>query len=557
MRRSTICRKACFGLLCAALLAGGVTGQTHQEPAPPLALPNAVTPETADAVRLLEQATFGPTPQMINRVVSLGQKSYLDEELSARPSYFPSLPVFPDDSSVGCPTGSDPNCFRDNYTMYPLQVAFFLNASNGEDQLRQRVAFALSQILVTSGVRIIQPSSMSPYLNIFVRNAFGNFLQLLTEVTLSPTMGNYLDMANNSRTSPNENYAREILQLFSVGLWKLNADGTLQLDANSNPIPTYDQNTIINFAKVFTGWTYPPKPGATSVWPNPEYYQAPMVAFENRHSTVTKTLLNGAVSPANLTAKKDLVFALNNIFNHPNVGPFICKQLIQRLVTSNPSAGYIGRVVAAFNNNGAGVRGDLKAVVLAILLDSEARCPDPATCAANTDPNYGRLREPVLYVTNLLRTFPTTTDGVLASRTQTMNQDPFNSPTVFNYFRPGYIVPGTTVLGPEFDIENTSATIARANFVNTIVFSRIGTPPAGTAVSWTGMQALSQGDSTGNNLVNELDRLLLHGTMSTNMRTKLLQVITGLAGTTAADHLKRAQWAVYLVAPSSQYQVAR
>ena len=556
MRRSMICRKACFGLLCAALMAGSVPGRTRQDAAP-VGPPNAVTPETADAVRFLEQATFGPTPQLINRVLSVGYKSYLEEEFSARPSYFPSLPVFPDDSSVGCPTGSDPNCFRDNYTVYPLQVAFFLNACNGEDQLRQRVAFALSQILVTSGAKIVQPSSMAPYLDIFVRNAFGNFSQILTEVTLSPTMGNYLDMANNSRTSPNENYAREVLQLFSVGLWKLNPDGTLQLDGNSNPIPTYDQNTIINFAKVFTGWTYAPKPGAASVWPNPEYYQAPMVAFENRHSTVTKTLLNGAVSPANLTAKKDLVFALNNIFNHPNVGPFICKQLIQRLVTSNPSAGYISRVVSAFNNNGAGVRGDLKAVVLAILLDAEARCPDPATCAANTDPNYGRLREPVLYVTNLLRAFPTATDGVLASRTATMNQDPFNSPTVFNYFRPGFIVPGTTVLGPEFDIENTSATIARANFVNTIVFSRIGTPPAGTGVSWSGVQALSQGDATGNALVDELDRLLLHGTMSANMRTKLLQTITALAGTTAADHLKRAQWAVYLVATSSQYQVAR
>jgi len=560
MRRSSFtnyCQRGLLVVLCATLLTGGVAGQVHSDLTPPAAAPSAVSPATADAVRFLEQATFGPTPGLINRVLAAGYDSYLKEEFSARTTYFPDLPVFPSDSSIGCPTGSDPNCFRDNYTMHPLQVAFFLNALTGEDQLRQRVAFALSQILVTSGVRIEQPSSMSPYLNLFVRNAFGNFRQLLYDVTTSPTMGTYLDMVNNSRTAPNENYAREILQLFSVGLYKLNQDGTLQLDGNSNPIPTYDQNTIINFAKIFTGWTYAPKPGATSVWPNPEYYLAPMVAFENRHSTGTKTLLNGVVTPANLAAKKDLVFALDNIFNHPNVGPFICKQLIQRLVTSNPSTGYMSRVVSAFNNNGAGVRGDMKAVILAILLDAEARCDDPATCAASTDPNYGRLREPVLYITNLLRAFPTTSDGVLASRAQTMNQDLFNSPTVFNYFRPGFIIPGTTVLGPEFDIENTSVAITRANFINTMVFSRIGTPPAGTGVSWSGMQALSQSDSTGNALVNELDRLLLHGTMSAAMRTKILQTITALAGATAADHLKRAQWAVYLVATSSQYQVAR
>jgi hypothetical protein len=278
MRRSIIsdyCQRALLVMLCATLLTGGVVGQVHSNLPPPTATPSAVSPATADAVRFLEQATFGPTPALINRVLGEGYDSYLKEEFSARTTLFPDLPPFPSDSSIGCPTGSDPNCFRDNYTMHPLQVAFFLNALSGEDQLRQRVAFALSQILVTSGVRIEQPSSMSPYLNLFVRNAFGNFRQLLYDVTVSPAMGLYLDMANNSRTAPNENYAREILQLFTVGLYKLNQDGTLQLDANSNPIPTYDQNTIINFAKIFTGWTYAPKPGATSVWPNPEYYLAP------------------------------------------------------------------------------------------------------------------------------------------------------------------------------------------------------------------------------------------------------------------------------------------
>jgi uncharacterized protein (DUF1800 family) len=446
--------------------------------------------------------------------------------------------------------------------MFPLQVKFFLNAQYGDDQLRQRVAFALHQIFVVSGVAIQQPSSVAPYLNIFARGAFGNYRQLLNDVTLNPAMGAYLDMANNDKrsggASPNENYAREILQLFSIGLYKLNQDGTLQLDGQGQPIPTYDQNTIIGFAKIFTGWTYAPLPGATSEWVNPENYQAPMIAFQNHHDVSAKPLLNGVTSTANQTAKKDLAFALDNIFNHPNVAPFICKQLIQNLVTGNPTPGYVSRVSAVFNNNGAGVRGDLRAVVSAILQDQEARCDDVATCASTTDVNYGHLRSPVLYITNLLRAFNASSDGIgLSDRARNMGQEPFNPPTVFSYYRPNYVIPGTTLLGPEFTIQSSSAAINRANFSNTIVFSRIGTAPAGTAIDLTGLQALSTGDGTGAALVNELNRLLMHGTMSSAMRTKILQTITALPGVTSADHLKRARWALYLVTTSSQYQVAR
>jgi uncharacterized protein (DUF1800 family) len=324
-----------------------------------------------------------------------------------------------------------------------------------------------------------------------------------------------------------------------------------------NPIPTYDQNTIIGFAKIFTGWTYAPLPGATSQWTNPPNYLAPMVSFQTKHDVSAKPLLNGVVSLANQAAKKDLVFALDNIFNHPNVGPFICKQLIQHLVTSNPTPGYVSRVAGVFNNNGAGVRGDLKAVVNAILLDQEARCDDVATCAATTDINYGRLRSPVLFMTNILRAFNATSDGVgLSDRGRNMEQEVFVPPTVFSYYRPNYVIPGTTLLGPEFTIQSSSAAINRANFANTIVFSRIGTAPAGTEISLTGLQALSTSDTTGNALVNELDRLLMHGTMSSGMRTKILQTITAL-GVTSSEHLKRARWALYLVTTSSQYQIAR
>ncbi len=546
--------------LCAVLLIGGVAAQSPTKG--PIPKPASPLITETDAVRFLEQSTFGPTSPLINRVQSSGIKGALQDELTIPMSLYPDLPAFPADSSIGCPTGSDPNCFRDNYSMYPLQVRFFLNALYGDDQLRQRVAFALHQIFVVSGVAISQPSSMAPYLNLFARGAFGNYRQLLYDVTVNPAMGNYLDAANNDKrccgSSPNENYAREVLQLFSIGLYKLNQDGTLQLDGLGQPIPTYDQNTVIGFAKIFTGWTYAPLPGAASQWVNPQNYLAPMVAFQNHHDVSAKPLLNGVISPANQTAKKDLVFALDNIFNNPNVAPFICKQLIQNLVTSNPTPSYVSRVSAAFNDNGAGVRGDLKAVVIAILMDQEARCDDVATCASTTDINYGHLRQPVLFITNILRAFSAASDGVgLSDRARNMGQEPFNPPTVFSYYRPGYVIPGTTLLGPEFDIQSSAAAIYHANFANTMVFSRIGTAPAGTALDLTGLQSLSTSDLTGAAVVDELNRLLMHGAMSPAMRTKIIQTITALPGVTAADHLKRARWALYLVTTSSQYQISR
>ena len=506
---------------------------------------------TADAVRFLEQATFGPTPALIARVQNSGFKDFLEQEFSARVSLYNNLPVFPDDSAVGCPDGTaPPNCFRDNYTQWPHQLQFFLNALYGEDQLRQRVAFALGQIFVVSGVEIIQPSSLGPYLNIFQRNAFGNYRQILEEVTLSPAMGRYLDMANNRRQAPNENYAREVLQLFSIGQFKLNTDGTLQLDGLGQPIPTYDQNTIINFSRLFTGWTYPPKPGVRNLAINPEYYIGKMVSSESNHDRNSKTLLDGFVVPANQKAETEIKLALDNIFNHPNVAPFICKQLIQHLVTSNPSPAYLGRISAVFNNNGQGVRGDLKAVVAAILLDSEARGD------LQSGASYGHMREPVLFITNVLRAFGATSDGaLLAEQGRNMGQYLFYSPTVFNYYLPGYVVPGTTVLGPEFSIQSTSASIARANFVNTMVFSRINNPGSlGTQLTLTDMQNLA---SNTNALLDELNRILMHGSMSTAMRDRIFTVVNALPNVTAADRLKRAQWAIYLVLTSSQFQVER
>jgi uncharacterized protein (DUF1800 family) len=542
-------------------------------PAPkPAATPNPYTdPALAaggDGVRFLEQATFGTSAADLAhlRGLNTGFKGYLDEQFNTPASGYPTMPLFPVDNNQGCP--SDPNnaavrgaCIRDNYTLYPLRIQFYRNALTAKDQLRQRVAFALGQIMVVSGRDLNDvPAYMAPYLQVLDRNAFGNFRQLLYEMTLNPAMGQYLDMAGNNKNMPNENYAREVLQLFSVGLDQLNQDGTPKLDTQGNRIPTYDQSTITNFARVFTGWRIPAVPLQAGKF---DFINPMTVGSENNHDTAQKVLLNGQVLPALQNSSQDLNAAIDNIFNHPNVGPYISKELIHHLVTSNPSPAYVGRVAAAFNNNGAGVRGDMKAVITAILLDPEARGD------LKTDPNYGHLREPVLYITSLLRTFNATSDFNLsgsnsffgysngsANHPATMDQDLFRSPTVFNYFPADYVMPGTVdILGPEFGILSATTTLKRANFVNTLVFSGLvpvpPDKPAGTQLDFSNWQ--SQGGNPPQ-LLDSLNALMLHGAMSDGMRDAIVQNVSKIS---ASNPLLRAQTAIYLVATSSQYQVER
>ncbi len=281
-----------------------------------LALAHA-QPSTNDTVRFLEQATFGPNSSLIAHAQSIGFSAFLDEQFALPPSSYPDLPLQPTTVPTSC-TGT---CVRDNYTMYPVQVTFFKNALTGQDQLRQRVAFALQQIFVTSGLTITQPSWMTYYLQVFDKDAFGNFRQLLTDITLNPAMGRYLDMAGNTKNAPNENYGREILQLFTVGLNLLNPDGSLQLDSKGNPIPTYTQAIVDGFSKVFTGWNF-----AASPMQGVPNYKDPMVLTPGNHDGTAKQLLSGVTLPATspvtaASANKDLNDALDNIFNHPNVGP--------------------------------------------------------------------------------------------------------------------------------------------------------------------------------------------------------------------------------------------
>ncbi len=546
----------------------------------------------ADVVRLLEQASWGPNPSEVARVKSIGIRAYVNEQLNApflvpaSNADYPNLSFPLDDSSQQCPSGTtQADCLRDNYSIYPVNRTFFTNALYGNDQLRQRVAFALHQILVVSGNSEInnRPSWMTNYLQILDRGAFGNYRTLLQDITLNPEMGEYLDMRLSTRTNPNENYAREILQLFSIGVNELNLDGTPKLDAQGVPIPSYSQTTVNEFTRILTGWNLSPAIGQGIT-----NYRDPMIPRGGtNHDFGAKTLLNGVTTtacssasgaPNTQCAQSDMTAALDNIFQHPNVGPFVSKQLIQHLVTSNPSPAYVARVASVFNNNCngfypdncTGARGDMKSVVRAVLLDPEARGD------VKTDANYGRLREPVQYINNLLRaanakSFDRTTnsDGVLASRTGLsggdptvqLSQDLFRPATVFSYYQPDYEVPGTKILGPAFGILSTATTLRRANVVNSFVYAGIapstGTNtdrPVGTSLDLSNLEALAANPGA---VVDQLNALMLHGTMSTQMRNSIITAMNAIPTSDAQFARKRAQVAVYLVATSSQYDIQR
>jgi hypothetical protein len=509
-----------------------------------------------EAARFLEYSTWGPTSDSIVHLQQVGYSRFLDEQFEAPSSGYPDFPIVPNTAPADCLSGT--TCYRDNYTVYPLQTRFYTNALYGSDQLRQRVAFALHQVIVVSSadIGIPVPSRFAPYLRILDSNAFGNFRQLLYEITLNPAMGNYLDMAGSRATTPanpninpNENYPREVLQLFSIGLTQLNQDGT-QVIGPDGPIPTYDQNHVNAFSRVFTGWNFaaPPQTGVTN-------YFVPMVATQNQHDVLAKTLLQGVTLLPNQTAAKDLSDGLDNIFNHPNVGPFIGKQLIQHLVTSNPSPAYVQRVAQVFSNNGAGVRGDLRAVVRAILLDNEAYA-----YAAPPDFSKGHLKHPILLVTNLLRALNVRSadlsglsDGYLNPQNQAMGMDLFVPPSVFSYFSPSTGIPGG-LRGPEFGTLNTSTVVRRANFVNTMVFSRINVStnsPTGTALDFSSLQPLANNPEQ---LVLTLNTLMMSGRMTTATFDSIVNAVKAVAST---NSLRRVQTAVYLIATSAQYQVSR
>jgi uncharacterized protein (DUF1800 family) len=512
--------------------------QTVPVPTPPPPLASG-SPTLQDAGRFLSQATFGANDALISKVQSEGFDAFLNEQLAA-----------PISSHVGFVDATGATRFPFMQTM----DAWWTYAVSAPDQLRQRVAFALSEFFVVSkrpGKLGDEFEALPAYMDVLVRDAFGNYRQLLQDVTLNPAMGNYLNMLLNDKADPttgrqpNENYAREIMQLFSIGLYQLNLDGSLTLDSNGLPIATYNQDDVIGLATVFTGWTYA-QPGtpvfSSKVTPD---WRDPMVNLASHHSLDAKHILNGVVIPAGQTGDQDLQIALDTIFNHPNVGPFFCRALIQRLVTSNPSPGYVYRVASVFNDNGQGVRGDLTAVVRAILMDYDARGP------GQTAQGAGHEREPVVRVTNLLRAFnASSSSGTSTLDTEApliLGEEPMNAPSVFNFFSSDYEAPGAIaqagLKSPEFAITTETTVTLTANYLASL----LSNPAVTLNLSYDETLAADPAQ-----LVDHLNSLLMAGNMSSMMRSTLINAVTQIPAKSAGA---RVRMAIYIVVNSPEFVI--
>lgn len=572
-RRSTrIVAVASIGLFAAAC-GGGGSGPGGGGPPPPPP-PAGVTKEQAFA--FLNQATFGATEAEAAHLQSLGDATsaygrWIDEQLQA--------PVSLELPHVQAAYAALPQPVQNIGQLNGDRVdIWFRNAVNGPDQLRQRVAFALSEIMVVSQQSVLQrfPFALADYYDTLARNAFGDFRTLMEAVTLHPAMGVYLSMLGNQKPDtarnirPDENYARELMQLFTIGLVELNPDGTVREDQQGQAIPTYDQSVIEGFAHVYTGWNWA---GATSfarARPTLENQVQPMQAYPEQHDTGAKKVLGypGAAltqipsrDPAD--PARDLDDALDNVFNHPNVGPFIARQLIQRLVTSNPSPAYVQRVANVFANDGTGRRGNLGAVVRALLLDEEARTPPSAATA-------GKLKEPLLRLTQLWRAY----DGRSQSGrygaqnlTYAIGQGPLQAPSVFNFFSPGYAPAGEIadqgLVAPEMQIatEYLNTLVTNVLFAQTFCYTsspvtgcpsvRPGLAPDLVKIDVSAEAALA-GDPAA--LVTRIADKLLGGRISDTLRTQAQQAVERAPATLGG--LKVAE-ALYLVVTSPEYALQR
>ena len=479
-----------------------------------------VTPQQLAAGRFLEQSSFGPSPSTLAAVMQQGVEAYLEGQFA--------LPA----TVIPLPAGNDMAALRQwalhNYTVAP-------------DQLRQRVAYTLGQIIVTSGNKLVYANEIIPWMRLLSQHAFGNYRDLLHDVTVSPSMGKFLDLANSMKpgagTSPNENYPRELLQLFSIGLWQLNQDGSQVKDANNSPIPSYTQDTVAQLSLALTGWTYATAPGATPQNNNWEYFGAPMESRPQNHATVAKSIL-GATIPANQTVEQDLESVLDILMNHPNTAPFVATRMIRSLVMSNPSPGYIQRVADVFVNNGYGVRGDLKAVVRAILLDAEAR-NDVATV------NQGKLKEPLLEICGLVRSLngQFSAGNGLVYLFDYMAQPILSPPSVFSWFSPMYRVPKSTLFGPEFQIYSPTEATLRGNFFYMVLGSNGGD----VSVDLTPFQPFGNDMP---NLVEKVNQVLLHGRMPAAMKQALIT-----AATPGYDAKTRIETVLYLTSLSGLHAV--
>jgi uncharacterized protein (DUF1800 family) len=531
---------------------------------------SAAPPTQAEAGRFLAQATFGATPADITGLTGSTYAAWIDQQ-EAMPRSSTHLAHM--DARLTQLQAANASA---TLSANQFQESFWQQAATAPDQLRQRVAFALSEIFVTSFTSGREdPRGMAAYYDMLENDAFGNFRNLLTDVTYSPAMGIYLTYQGNQKENaqtgrnPDQNYAREVMQLMTIGLYKLNTDGTPQKDLLGNIQPTYTTDDVIGLSKVFTGLSfYNPSPtNTTFAGGNKDgaAYTHAMIVYNGYHSTSAKSFL-GTTIAASSTADgdADIKAALDALFNHPNVGPFISRQLIQRLVTSNPSPAYVQRVATVFNDNGSGVRGDLGAVVKAILLDNEARTA-PGTA------DYGKVREPVVRLGNWMRSFGATSQSGNWLMTSTAGQNmlgqaALTSPSVFDFFRPGY-VPADTRLGakglqaPEFQLVDEVSIPAYANLLVNTLSSGIGTVAAGTTThdinsAYANETALAD---TPSSLVDHVE-LLLGTQLSAQAKSNIVSAVAGVTvPATAGDaaRLNRVRLAILMVMASPDYIAQR
>ena len=504
------------------------------------------TPTTnADAARLAHQAAFGATEPLIAAIAAAGPKKWVYDQMSVAASRYTSggtdaVDKWTNKNISYCQqfakgSAASNTCWRDAYSSIPLLWDFYRQAVTGNDQLRQRVAFALSQIFVVSDAKVDGTYGLRAYHQMLRDNAFSNYRELLRQVTLSPVMGEYLDMVNNEGASPNENYARELLQLFSVGPCALNLDGSL---ATGECVATYDNADVRDYAYALSGWTYPKggaSPWCTSTcgWRNPRYLSGLMVAVAARHDAKERQLLSGVVVPAVRTPTAALDKVLDSLMKHPNTAPFVATRLIHFMVSSNPSPAYVSRVATAFKTGkynvfGKGIAGDMQATIAAVLLDTEARSPSVPDQA-------GLLREPALLFASVVRAFDGQTDGDAFGWWwgDSLNQRVFAPPSVFNFYTQDYVIPGTTLLGPQYQIEDLRATINRLNFANAvanwniktgIVFSPNASVPnaTGTKVSFKRWETIA---TDSGKVVDRLDVLLTGGRLSATERQAIIDAM--------------------------------
>ena len=535
------------------------TGET-----PPTTTGTEITDEAASV--FLNQATFGATEAEIETVQDIGFEAWIMNEFQK-----PQVSLL---ESVLLVEASGADAGRDELT-----ETFWTQAIDGDDQLRQRFGFAISQIIVASfadGALEDRAVSMANYMDIINAGAFGNYRQLLENVTYSPAMAIWLTYLQNQRTDddgivvPDENYAREIMQLFTIGTLELQANGELRLDGNGAPIETYTNDDVTELAKVFTGLSWAER---SRFLGNPSEIRSeylPLVMFDEEHSPESKTFL-GTTIPANTPGDASISMALDTLFQHPNTPAFVARQLIQRLITSNPSPAFVNTVATAFRTGrfvmpdgtiaGGGGRGDMRAVVAAILLDPEAR---DATLTTGTD--YGKLREPVIRFTQWARAFGVSDTSVrnfdLIQDTRApsaLNQQAYRSPSVFNFYRPGYVQPGSQsaaagLVAPELQITTSASVTGYANFMTEFIFNEDRRTQF--APDYTRELGLASDPAA---LVDHLDILLTAGQLSAATRSQIIDAVTTItdAGAGFSRDELRVRVAILFVMTSVDYIVSR